>query len=100
MFNLQSWFGGDSSNRETAHAWVKRGALLLDVRTREEFASGHVNGALNIPLQELAHRTQELSGADRSIVVYCRSGGRSASAAQLLRRQGYAVHDLGPMSAW
>lgn len=78
---------------------VERGALLLDVRTREEFAEGHVKGALNIPVQELGSRLSELP-AHASIVVYCRSGGRSAMATQLLRARGHEVLDVGPMSAY
>jgi len=78
---------------------VAEGALLLDVRTRQEFESGHVEGARNIPVQELAARVDELVNAPR-IVVYCRSGGRSAVAAELLRSRGHDVLDVGPMSAY
>ncbi len=89
------------SNR-TSHDGRRRvaeGALLLDVRTPQEFAEGHVPGAKNIPVQELAQRIAEL-GAARRVVVYCRSGGRSASAAQILRQAGHDVLDVGPMSAY
>lgn len=78
---------------------VAAGALLLDVRTTGEFASGHVDGARNIPVQDLAQRMTEL-GAPRQVVVYCRSGGRSATAAQLLRQAGHDVLDVGPMSSY
>jgi phage shock protein E len=78
---------------------VAEGALLLDVRTRPEYADAHVDGATNIPVQELAMRAAEL-GAPRRIVVYCRSGARSAAAAQLLRGRGHDVLDVGPMSAY
>ncbi len=88
--------------RQSSHDGRKRvaeGAVLLDVRTREEFAGGHVEGALNIPVQELASRLHEVrKGA--AVVVYCRSGGRSATAAQILRAQGHDVLDIGPMTAW
>jgi phage shock protein E len=80
---------------------VARGATLLDVRTCEEFAVEHVPGALNIPLQELSRRQSELGDKSAPIVVYCRSGGRSASASALLRAQGFVhVHDLGAMLNW
>ncbi len=78
---------------------VAEGALLLDVRTAEEFASDHVPGAKNIPVQELAARAGELREA-RRVVVYCRSGARSATAARILREQGQDVLDVGPMSAY
>lgn len=61
---------------------VESGALLLDVRTREEFSGGHVPSAVNIPVQELASRLGE---TERAVVVHCRSGGRSAQASTMLR---------------
>ena len=79
---------------------IEQGALLLDVRTRDEFHEGHVARAVNIPVQELAHRLGEVGPKTRPVVVYCRSGGRSAAAAQLLTQAGYQVRDIGPMTAW
>jgi rhodanese-related sulfurtransferase len=79
---------------------VASGALLLDVRTPAEFGEGHVPQALNVPVQELGVRLGELGSKERPIVVYCRSGGRSAQATALLRRAGYQVKDIGPMTAW
>ena len=105
MFDVLSWMGVAPRGRrsaaaERAHEMVERGALLLDVRTREEFASGHLAGAVNVPVGELPARAAELAPAASGIVVYCRSGARSAAAADLLRRLGHEVLDLGPMSAW
>jgi phage shock protein E len=79
---------------------VEQGALLLDVRTPAEFKDGHVPHALNVPVQELGVRLRELGPTNRPIVVYCRSGGRSAQASSLLRQAGYQVKDIGPMTAW
>jgi phage shock protein E len=79
---------------------VASGALLLDVRSEMEFRGGAIPGAINIPVQSLAGRLGELDRA-RPVVVYCASGMRSASAASLLRRSGFAeVYDLGPAAAW
>jgi rhodanese-related sulfurtransferase len=88
--------------RAHAHKLVKEeGATLLDVRTPGEFAAGHVQGARNIPLQQLAARVEELGSQQKPVVVYCRSGNRSRSAMRVLVSQGFsAVYDLGPMSAW
>lgn len=83
-----------------ARELVANGATLLDVRTHEEFVSHHLEGALNIPVQELPGRLGELGGVRGPIVVYCRSGGRSASAAQLLRGAGHEVLDLGGIANW
>lgn len=79
---------------------VARGALLVDVRTPQEFAAGHVPGAINVPLQELGERLHELGDQSRPIVVYCRSGARSATAKAILSRAGYGVYDAGAMSDW
>ena len=69
---------------------------LLDVRSADEFAAGHLRGALNVPVQELNQRLAELGAKERPVAIYCRSGRRSAVAAQLLRAAGFtSVTDLG-----
>ena len=74
--------------------------LLLDVRTQEEFAEGRIPGAVLMPYDEIAARFAEPDRA-RPIVVYCRSGRRSAVAAQTLRSMGYTnVADFGGISNW
>lgn len=85
-----------------AHLLVDTGALLLDVRTKQEFESGHLPGAVNIPLPMLtADPAQVGNDKQRPIVVYCASGTRSAVASVVLGRFGYAqVADLGPMKRW
>ena len=91
---------GDVSPAD-ARRVVAQGGLLLDVRTPEEFADGHLPSAMNIPVQELEARIGELERKDRPIVLYCRSGNRSSHAAGILKNAGYAaVHDLGAMSRW
>ncbi len=79
---------------------VANGALLLDVRTPEEFRERHLDGAVNIPVQELPTRLRELGAKDRPVVVYCRSGARSASAAVLIKGAGHQVLDIGGMGNW
>jgi rhodanese-related sulfurtransferase len=77
--------------------------LILDVRTPEEFAAGHLPGAHNIPHDQLAGRLGELGIApDGEIVVHCQSGRRAAAAEQVLREAGYAnVRDLsGHWQGW
>ena len=84
-----------------ARQLVRDGAVLLDVRTRGEFRAGHIPGAVNIPVHRLEKRLGELGDRDKAVVVYCRSGRRSASAVRFLRRAGFvAVHDLGAMKNW
>lgn len=83
-------------------AFVETGAphLLVDVRTPQEFNSGYIEGAVNIPLQELAQSADEIP-QDQPVVLYCRSGNRSSSAAKMLASAGYEqVYDLGGVIDW
>lgn len=92
--------GGDVTSQQ-ARQLVEAGARLVDVRTPAEFAAGHIPGAVNIPLQQLDSRLIELEPKEQAVVLYCRSGNRSGSAARLLKSAGFGeVHDLGPMSRW
>ena len=89
------------SSGPSARDLVNEGARLLDVRGPDEFADGHLPGAIHIPVDELPARLAELEPRHAGVVVYCRSGRRSARAAELLRSSGFRdVHDLGPMSDW
>ncbi|MFZ4578944.1 MAG: rhodanese-like domain-containing protein [Myxococcota bacterium] len=84
-------------------AWqlVQNGARLVDVRTRDEFANGHLPGALNLPLQELSTRIAELGGSDTQVVLYCASGSRSGVAARMLKSKGWKhVWNLGASTRW
>ncbi len=98
--------GGDSSDVAAAPADVASpppNALVLDVRTAEEFAQGHVPRAINIPHDELGERHAELGvSPDREIVVYCERGGRASKAESVLREAGYTnvLHLAGDMRAW
>ena len=77
--------------------------VILDVRTPEEFAAGHIPGALNIPHDQLPNRLAELAGAqDKELVVYCRSGRRSAIAQEELNARGFksVKHLEGDMLQW
>lgn len=99
MSMLRNVFSGPrgAERIEGREAWRRvreEGALLVDVRTEEEFAEGHAEGARNIPLHELAHRMGELTPG-RAVVLYCRSGVRSATAGTLLARQGIEAYDAG-----
>jgi phage shock protein E len=77
--------------------------IILDVRTPEEFAAGHIAGAINIPYTHLPARISELPDAgDKDIVLYCATGVRSERAAERMREQGYTrlLHLDGDMKAW
>ncbi len=68
---------------------VDQGALVVDVRTPEEFENFHFKGALNINVQELENRLDEFGPKDQPIIVYCRTGNRSGVAKGLLEKAGY-----------
>jgi phage shock protein E len=79
------------------------GVVILDVRTEDEYASGHVPDAVNIPHDQLAARLSELSAETSApVVVYCERGGRAGAAEGVLLDAGYAnvLHLEGDMSAW
>lgn len=81
---------------------TESGYVILDVRTEEEFAQGHIKGALLLPDFEVTARAERLlPDKNQKILVYCRSGRRSARAAAELARLGYAdVLDFGGILDW
>jgi rhodanese-related sulfurtransferase len=86
--------------QEVPAAGVPDGAWLLDVREDEEWAAGYAPGARHIPLGELGARTAEIP-QDQPVYVICRSGGRSARAAQALAAAGWqAINVTGGMQDW
>ena len=77
--------------------------VILDVRTPEEYAAGHVPGAINIPYTHLPVRISEVAdAADKDIVVYCAIGVRAELGAERLRENGFSrlLHLDGDMKAW
>ncbi|MFO7729133.1 MAG: rhodanese-like domain-containing protein [Spirochaetia bacterium] len=74
--------------------------LVVDVRTPAEFADGHIPSAVNIPVSDIADQPPSVP-KDRLVVLYCRSGARSSSAAESLRSLGYTrVVDFGGIYRW
>ncbi len=92
--------GLDADEIEQVRTLLAEGdAELVDVRTPQEFARNGLDGAKNVPVQQLAERLDEAGAKDEPVVVYCRSGNRSARAAQILEKAGYEeVYDLGAHS--
>ena len=75
--------------------------ILLDVRTQEEFEQGHIPGAVCLPNEMIAADMPFLFGKDAEILLYCRSGRRSADAAKKLRDMGFTnVFDFGGIIDW
>jgi phage shock protein E len=68
---------------------VKNGAIILDVRSRGEFETGHIRGSVNIPVDQLRNNLNKLKDKNKPIITCCASGMRSASAKTLLKANGY-----------
>ncbi|WP_439106130.1 rhodanese-like domain-containing protein [Congregibacter sp.] len=83
--------GGADETKQAALAAVQGGALLVDVRTAEEFATGHLPGAVNIPHGEIVEGLAALeTPKSTEIVLYCRSGNRSGIATKSLSAAGFS----------
>ena len=82
-----------------AHKAANNGAIIVDVRTPAEYKSKHIKGAINLPIREL-HNTYVRLPKDKEIIVYCRSGNRSATATKLLKQHGFAVYDVATQGDW
>src|SRR5690606_30277111 len=95
-----AWLWSDISGPR-ARELVAAGALLVDVRTPEEFAMSHIEGARNIPVGAIDQHASELAAQGKPIVLYCRSGAGASRAQQILREAGAPeVYNLGAMSRW
>jgi rhodanese-related sulfurtransferase len=85
---------------QEAQRLQQQGALVVDVREPFEFATGHIPGAILVPLGELERRATGLDKS-RTIVAVCASGNRSGAASQFLAQQGFDVVNLqGGMMGW
>lgn len=81
-------------------ALKKQGAIILDVRSKGEFAGGHIKGSINISVDTLANNLSKLKDKNQPIITCCASGMRSASAKSMLKSRGYTnVHNGGAWSS-
>ena len=93
IFNL---FSRKDINEGVVQYRKEDNAVLLDVRTEEEFSEGRIEGSLNLPIGEIDRATTLIPDKSVPIYVYCRSGNRSARAAAYLKGNGYTkVNDIG-----
>ncbi|MBR7081630.1 MAG: rhodanese-like domain-containing protein [Oscillospiraceae bacterium] len=78
-----------------------RNAVLLDVRTAEEYRQGHIPESVNVPLDEIGRADGQIPDKETPVFTYCLSGARSARAAAELRRRGYSrVKNIGGISSY
>ena len=88
-------------NKGVANFRNTEGAILVDVRTPQEYWEGHIPGSKNVPLQQLDKISSVTENKDAPLFVYCHSGARSRQATAMLQHMGYAnVNNIGGIAAY
>ncbi len=91
--SIKSFFGGQKTDFAQL---VKKGAIILDVRSKGEYAGGHINGSVNISIDQLASNLHKLKDKSKPVITCCASGVRSAAAKNILQSNGFTdVHNGG-----
>lgn len=98
---LFSWFASPDIHDGLEAYRTSPGAVLLDVRTPQEYGEGHIPGSVNLPLQEINRIDEVVQEEDTPLFVYCYSGARSGQAVHALKRAGYtSVTNIGGISGY
>lgn len=84
-----------SSGPDAAGEAIKNGALVIDVRSPQEFAAGHLEGSENIPLDQVKEKIEAIRKHKKPVVTVCRSGSRSAVAQNILKAGGVEAYNGG-----
>lgn len=80
---------------------INKGALLVDVRSKEEYNFKHAKGAINVDLEKISSSKKLEKEKDKDIILYCNSGARSGQALNILKSKGFEkVFNLGGLSDW
>ncbi len=95
MINVARLFGPKTDFSDL----IRKGALVIDVRTREEFYGGHYPGSENIPLDDIVQRLQDIKEKQKPVIAVCRSGARSSVATEILKKAGLRVYNGGPWTS-
>jgi len=96
MFSmLRKWFGNTTDYKSL----VDTGAIVLDVRSGEEFRSGHIPGSINIPLGQVKENIPILKKKNKPVITVCHSGVKSGIAKSVLAAAGVEVYNGGPWNA-
>ena len=91
-----NFFGLGNNDSEKVAEFIQHGAVIIDVRTPAEFADGHVEGSVNIPLNEVAGQIEKIKKYNKPIITCCRSGARSGTAANILNNNEIDSINGGP----
>ncbi len=98
LFNL---FRTADINAGVSEYEAKKGAVLLDVRTAEEYRDGHIDGSVNVPLDRISSIENTVKDKSTPIYVHCLSGGRSVQAVAYLKQIGYTnATNIGGISSY
>ena len=96
---LFGFFGTADINAGVERYQKSDGAVLIDVRTVEEYRDGHIENSVNIPVDRISSIEDAVKDKDTRLFVYCRSGGRSGRAVSHLKQMGYKnVENIGGIS--
>ena len=87
------------NNNEQIKEFITNGATIIDVRTPMEYADGHVEGSINIPLNTIPAQLQTISAEGKPVITCCASGARSGQAAQFLEQNGIKAINGGPWNS-
>ncbi len=90
-----SFFNKNSGPKTELHQALNTGALIIDVRSAQEYALGHIKGSQNIPLETLKNKIGEIKSYNRPVVTVCQSGRRSSTAQSFLQSNGIAAVNGG-----
>ena len=98
---LFNFFANFDINAGVAEYQTIGGAILLDVRTAEEYRDGHINGSVNVPLDKIFSILNTVKNKNTPLYVYCYSGCRSGQAVSYLKQMGYTtVKNIGGISSY
>lgn len=91
---LLSIFGIKSKEEQVKEA-LAEGAVIVDVRTPQEYKEDHINSSLNIPLQQIHSRIHTLKKKNKTVILCCKSGGRARQARSILTKEGIKCVNAG-----
>ena len=91
--SIKNLFGGGAPSPSFKEL-IQQGAVIIDVRTPQEYKGGHIKGSINIPVDKLSSQLSKLP-KNKTIITCCASGMRSASAKGILKNNGFEAHNGG-----
>ncbi|MCR5090605.1 MAG: rhodanese-like domain-containing protein [Oscillospiraceae bacterium] len=98
---FMDFLSGSDINKAVEEYRATPGAVLLDIRDKDEYAEGRIPGSVNIPLNSLGLVSDRIPRKDTPLFVYCLSGARSSRAVQFLQKNGYtAVKNIGGINRY